>query len=142
MRRLNCIVVFDQDKNNVLFCKRMKEPYKDLYNFPGGKVESGENSLSAAYRELEEETGIGEDKIRLHHFMDLTYYEQEFILEMYVGGLIDTVELIEEINPLKWLPLTENFADETKYAGEKNIAHIINVALKYPLEKKKPQPMR
>lgn len=51
----NCIVVFDKDKEKVLFCKRKKEPFKGLYNFVGGKVESGETSDAAAYRELQEE---------------------------------------------------------------------------------------
>lgn len=52
----NCIVVFNKDKSKVLFCKRVKEPFKGKYNFVGGKVENGEHSLHAAYRELEEET--------------------------------------------------------------------------------------
>ena len=34
-RHLNCIVVFNKDKDKVLFCKRMKEPYKGMYNFVG-----------------------------------------------------------------------------------------------------------
>ena len=45
------------------------------------------------------------------------------------------MDLVEEVNPLIWLPITENFADAQKYAGEQNIAHIVNVALKYPLQK-------
>lgn len=48
----NCIVVFDKDKTKTLFCKRMKEPFKGTLNFVGGKVEPGESSEDAAYREL------------------------------------------------------------------------------------------
>lgn len=59
----NCIVVFDQDKNHVLFCKRVKDPFQGLYNFVGGKIEPGENGYDAAYRELEEETGIARQDI-------------------------------------------------------------------------------
>ena len=39
----------------------------------------------------------------------------------------------EETDPLLWLPLTEDFADRDRFAGGQNIAHIINVALKYPI---------
>lgn len=92
MKHMNCIVVFNREKDQVLFCKRAKDPYRGLYNFTGGKVEPG-----------------------------------------YVGQLQRKVALIQENNELEWLPLTENFADSGKYAGDQNIAHIVNVALKYPL---------
>ena len=133
---MNCIVVFSKDKDSVLFCKRKKEPYAGLLNFVGGKVEKGEPSEEAAYRELFEETGIGRKQIRLYRLMDITYYHQKFVLEMYVGKLEEDVNLCEEKNPLLWLPLTEDFADPDRFAGEQNIAHIINVALKYPIPEK------
>ena len=135
-RYMNCIVVFNRGKDAVLFCKRKKEPYAGLLNFVGGKVEKGEPSEEAAYRELFEETGIERKQIRLYRLMDITYYHQKFVLEMYVGKLEEDVNLCEEKNPLLWLPLTENFADPDRFAGEQNIVHIINVALKYPIPEK------
>ncbi len=130
---MNCIVVFNPEKDAVLFCRRKKDPYKGTLNFVGGKVEAGESSDHAAYRELQEETGISKDQIRLYRLMDITYYYQEFVLEMYVGKLAEETELREEKNPLLWLPLTEDFTDRDRFAGEQNIAHIINVAGKYPV---------
>ena len=132
----NCIVIFNKTRDAVLFCKRMKEPYKGLYNFVGGKVEPGEDSEDAAYRELEEETGITRRPIQIYRLMDIRYYYQEFDLELYVGQLEEDVVLREETNPLIWLSLDENFTDKNKFAGEQNIAHIINVALKYPIPKR------
>ena len=126
---MNCIVVFNKDKDKVLFCKRKKEPFKDRLNFVGGKVEPGETSEDAAYRELQEETGITRRQIRLFRLMDLTYYYQDFILEIYVGRLNKDVVLKEETNPLLWLPLDEDYTDRERFAGEQNIAHIINIAL-------------
>ena len=133
---MNCIVVFSKDKDFVLFCKRKKEPYSGLLNFVGGKVEKGEPSEEAAYRELFEETGIGRKQICLYRLMDITYYHQRFVLEMYVGKLEEDVSLYEEKNPLLWIPLAEDFTDPDRFAGEQNIAHIINVALKYPIPEK------
>ena len=75
-RHSNCIVVFDKDKEKLLFCKRAKNPYKGLLNFVGGKVEPEENSENAAYRELFEETGISRRDIKLHRLMDMTYYQK------------------------------------------------------------------
>ena len=133
---MNCIVVFNKDKDYVLFCKRKKKPYAGLLNFVGGKVEAGETSEDAAYRELFEETGIGRKQVCLYRLMDITYYHQQFVLEIYVGKLEENVTLCEEKNPLLWMPLTENFSDPVRFAGEQNIAHIINVALKYPIPEK------
>lgn len=132
-RHSNCIVVFNKDKDAILFCKRKKDPYKGFYNFVGGKLESEETSEAAAYRELQEETGISRKDIRLYRLMDLTYYHLGFVLEIYVGVLEHEMELREEVNPLEWLSLNENFTDKDRFAGEQNIAHIINVALQYPI---------
>jgi 8-oxo-dGTP diphosphatase len=54
-------------------CRRKKNPYKDLLNFVGGKIEPGEDHMDAAYRELWEETAIRKSDIRLTHVMDLSY---------------------------------------------------------------------
>ena len=135
---MNCIVVFNRAKDSILFCKRKADPFKGRLNFVGGKVEPGETAIDAAYRELQEETGITKQQIRLYRFMDLTYYYQAFVLEMYLGVLEEDVELREEKNPLLWLPLTEDYTDRERFAGEQNIAHIINVALMYPIPQSDP----
>lgn len=132
-RIYNCIIVFNKTKDAALFCKRQKDPYKGLYNFVGGKMEHGEDSTTAAYRELYEETGITRRQIRLYRLMDIRYYYQDFELELYVGKLDEDVPLKEEANPLLWLSLTEDFTDKERFAGEQNIAHIMNVAKLYPI---------
>ena len=87
MKGLNIIAVFNKDFTHVLMCYRRKEPYKGKYNFVGGKIKDGENSLSAAYRELREETGITSADVTLKHFIDFSYYHYGLKLEFYVGKL-------------------------------------------------------
>lgn len=106
-------------------CKRRKNPYKGLYNLVGGKIESGEDGLCAAYRELEEETGIYKDDIKLSHLMDFTYYLQSIKLEVYVGRLNKEVCVHGDENDLEWIEINENFFDISKFAGEGNIGHIM-----------------
>ena len=98
-------------------------------------MEPGETSEHAAYRELFEETGISRRDIKLHRLMDMTYYQQQFVLEMYVGILEYDVPLTEEVNSLEWINITDNFADANRYAGDKNIAHIVEVAKMFDLFK-------
>lgn len=125
MKKLNLIVVFDKKMDKALFCIRAKEPYKGMYNFVGGKVEEGEENDEAAYRELFEETGISSKYIKLDHFMDLNYFKYENNIQVYYGILEKNVKLVEEKNKLEWLTINDELLNIKKFAGNYNIAHII-----------------
>lgn len=125
MQGFNVVAVFSPDRLTMLMCERVKEPYKGLYNFVGGKIERGEDGLSAAYRELYEETGIDKTDIKLVHLMDFSYPLDGCYVEVYVGGLNREIDVKGEENPLFWTTLDKNFYDMTVYAGEGNIGHIM-----------------
>lgn len=131
MQGYNCIMVFNKDCSKLLFCKRTRDPYKGLYNLVGGKIEKGEDGFDAAYRELQEETGLGPSQIELRHMMDFTYYNQNCYVEVYAGILNSDAVLIEEEHPLVWLDLNENFFDCSKFAGEGNIGHMVEQARQF-----------
>ena len=137
MQGLNVIWVFNPTTDKVLMCIRRKEPYKGLYNLVGGKIENGEDSLTAAYRELHEETGITANDITpLVHLMDFIYYSHGnnsiFLadtcrVEVYFGKMIAGIEVSGDENELVWLNVSENFFDMGRFAGEGNIGHIYEV---------------
>lgn len=125
MKKYNVIVVFNKDLTKTLMCKRTKEPYKNMYNLVGGKIEKENDGLSEAYRELYEETNISKEDITLEYFMNIEYVVFNKILEVYYGILNKEVNLVEEVNKLEWVNINDNFFDMKKYAGEGNIGHII-----------------
>lgn len=125
MKKLNLIVIFNASLDKVLFCIRAKEPYKGLYNFVGGKVEENESNDDVAYRELFEETGISNKDVELDHFMDLNYFKYQNNLQVYYGILNHEVNLIEEKNKLEWLTINDEMLNNSKFAGNYNIPHII-----------------
>lgn len=125
MKKYNVIVVFNKDLTKALMCKRTKEPYKNMYNLVGGKIEKENDGLSEAYRELYEETNISKSDVTLEYFMNIEYVVFNKILEVYYGILNKKVNLIEEVNKLEWVSINDNFFDMKKYAGEGNIGHII-----------------
>ena len=61
---------------------------------------------------------MSDTQLRLFRLMDITYNHQKFVLVMYVSKLEGDVNLCEEKNPLLWMPLTEDFADSVRLAGE------------------------
>ena len=125
MKKLNIILVYNKKEDKILMCKREKEPYKGKFNLVGGKVEKDEDEIHAAYRELEEETGITKDDIKLTHLMNFQYEISDMELELYVGKLNKDVNLVEEVNKLFWFNKNENFFDVEKFAGEGNIGHMV-----------------
>lgn len=127
MDNFNCIIILNKERNRLLFCKRMNDPYKGLFNFVGGKIEKGEDSLHAAYRELYEETGITDKDITLYPFMDYVWHFQQIRMEVYVGVLKNEVKLCNEKHPLCWLDMSQDFFDMTVFAGEGNIGHMIEI---------------
>ena len=125
MKKLNVIIVYDKNEENILMCKRSKEPYKGLFNLVGGKVEEKENEIDAAYRELEEETGIKSSDIKLTHIMNMQYKLKDMELEIFAGQLNKNVHVIDEVNKLYWIDKNANFFDLKKFAGEGNIGHML-----------------
>ena len=125
MKKLNVILVYNKEEEKILMCKREKEPYKGKFNLVGGKVEQGEKELDAAYRELQEETGITKQDINLQHLMNFQYEMSDMELELYVGKLNKEKEVIEKINKLYWFDKNEDFFNVEKFAGEGNIGHMV-----------------
>ncbi len=127
MKNYNCIIILNRAKDRILFCKRMNDPYLGLFNFVGGKIEVGEDSLEAAYRELYEETGIRPEDTKLLPFMDYIWHIQQLHMEVYVGVLNREVILRQEKHPLHWLDFKHNFFDMDRFAGEGNIGHMVEI---------------
>ena len=117
MRKVNIILVFNKEEDKILMCKRKKDPFKGKLNFVGGKVEPNEDELHAAYRELEEETGITKDDITLTNLMNFEYKISGTELEAYAGKLNKDVRLKEELNSLYWISKDEDFNNLNKFAG-------------------------
>lgn len=54
----------EEEKLKALLIRRGKEPFRDKWAFPGGFVEMDESCDAAAQRELQEETGISDIKLK------------------------------------------------------------------------------
>lgn len=120
-------MVLNKEETHMLMCYRLKDPYKGLYNLPGGKIDNGEDHLESAYRELYEETGISKGDVTLIQYIDFVWHPANMSMDVTFGVLNKEVELVEEIHPLHWISLDENFFNMSKFAGEGNIGHMVEI---------------
>lgn len=125
--KYNLVIVLHAKDDKVLMCYRSKDPYKGKYNFIGGKVDQGESYLESSYRELFEETGISKKDIILRPFIDYRWHPANMEMKVFIGKLYKEIKLVEEVHQLHWIDMTENFYDESRFAGEGNIGHMINI---------------
>jgi 8-oxo-dGTP diphosphatase len=99
-------VILAQDKNNnpiVFATQRGSGQYKDFWEFPGGKVEPGEEAPDALVREIEEEL---ETKVQIQNFLDTIEYDYpEFHLSMdcFVCSLLEGDLVLKEHEDARWL---------------------------------------
>lgn len=61
------VFTYQQEDLQVLLIKRKSDPFKGKWALPGGFVEDDESLEIAAYRELEEETGIRAEELTQFH---------------------------------------------------------------------------
>lgn len=62
---VDVVIVAPGDRGKVVLVKRANEPFAGSWALPGGFVEIGESVESAAVREVEEETGLKVEILRL-----------------------------------------------------------------------------
>ncbi len=92
MKRVVAALILDHDR--ILACQRTRHQTRPLkWEFPGGKIEEGEQPRDALRRELEEELGIeaeiGDEVARIQHeypsggAVELRFFE----VRGYQGGI-------------------------------------------------------
>ena len=121
------VIVRHADGDYLLMLRDPSKPsYPGVYEpGAGGAALKGESPAQCIRRELFEETGISWNQITIHHLMDFSYPLDDCWVEVYVGRLHETVEVVGDENDLYWSDLNHNFFDSKQYAGEGNLGHIL-----------------
>tara|TARA_B100001113_G_scaffold291210_1_gene247611 strand:+ start:218 stop:613 length:396 start_codon:yes stop_codon:yes gene_type:complete len=100
-------IFINQDKSILLAQRSAEKSFPSQWEFPGGKIEEGENSESALRRELFEELNIEVDKMKL---FDSVIHEYElfraniefFLVKEWSGNLLN-----KEGQNLQWKKLND-----------------------------------
>ena len=115
MKTINVVAAVIRDEDKVLATARGYGEYKGWWEFPGGKIESGETSKEALIREIQEELDI---HIEIDEYITTVEYDYpQFHLSMqcyFCNRLSGNLTLKEaessrwlskeQLNSVKWLP--------------------------------------
>ena len=121
-------ILFNQDMTQVLMCKNLK---MKMVNFIGGVIKPLEDFMDASYRELEEETGITRDDVKLNFLQTETHVlADNNVASLYItyGVLNKDIDVVTEKNPLIWV---NDFSMMHKWGLDGDCAVYINRALRF-----------
>lgn len=77
-------IIWNQAANAILLSKRLKNQHQGgLWEFPGGKIESGETAEQALQRELMEELTISVENIHFFHQEKHNYPDKTVAIQFY-----------------------------------------------------------
>lgn len=101
-------IIFNRDQTEVLLALRKPEQHQgDRWEFPGGKVDSGETYHQALVRELDEEIGISVKQCRARAVVEHTYSDKRVRLHFWDVTDFDGEPDGCEGQLLKWVALSE-----------------------------------
>jgi 8-oxo-dGTP diphosphatase len=104
------IIVFRNNKTEILLIERGNEPFKNMWAFPGGHVEINETFEECAYRELKEETNITDISLKQIEITDTINRDprSRVISVAFVGELKNNKNVIiagDDAKNTQWFPL-------------------------------------
>lgn len=114
-------LAFVERGGRYLVLKRAQEPYRGLWDLPGGFIEAGETPVEAVKREIYEETGLSVDAPTILGAYSSRYGERgkwtvdvAFFCQAPVGDL----QLSDESSGAAWVTLEE--MPTLAFAGERS----------------------
>ena len=116
IRIINAVCAIIINNGTIFACQRGYGEWKDWWEFPGGKIESGETPEDALVREIREELSIDIYINRFLSTVDYDYPDFHLTMHCYICQLKDDLQphLLEheaarwlgrsELEEVKWLP--------------------------------------
>ena len=98
-------VILDGDGHILIARRSLDKDMGGLWEFPGGKVESGENTTDALCRELEEELGIRPLSWQPLICIEHDYPEKTVVLDVWIVNSFSGEAYGREGQPVQWVEL-------------------------------------
>lgn len=128
-KTIKVVAAIIRDGNQIFATQRGYGAYKDWWEFPGGKIESGETPEEALIREIREELTATISVDQFLVTVECDYPEFHLSMDCFwcslVGGNLKLLEHeaarwlpLSDLRQVKWLPADVLVIDEIEKAGE------------------------
>ncbi len=105
-KRIEVVAAVIRDGNRILATQRGYGPFKDMWEFPGGKMESGETEEIALVREIKEEMGAMVSVDRHIKTVEYDYPDFHLVLHCYLCRVVSGDLILKEHEAAKWLDVS------------------------------------
>ena len=103
MKSIRVVAAIIKDKDKILATKRSYGEFKGGWEFPGGKIESGETPQDALKREIMEEL---ETEIKVGKLIDIIEYDYptfHLYMECFLCEIVEGNLVLREHEDARWL---------------------------------------
>lgn len=107
------VAIILNEKNELLVCRRAKNPAKGKLDLPGGFIDMYETGEEGVKREVTEETGLRVDRTEYMFSLPNTYLYSEFLVHtldiFYLCKVNDThsINAMDDVADTFWMSLDE-----------------------------------
>lgn len=118
-------IVLINNQDQLLLTKRLREPFKDWWDLPGGFVEQGETFEEAAKRELKEEVNANPQDLKyIGSFSDDYRYRGTIIpvvAAVFTAEISDntTIVVADDVSDYKFMKISEIEIDKIAFASQR-----------------------
>ena len=111
MKHIEVVAAVIKKDNTIFATQRGYGDYKDMWEFPGGKMEAGESPEAALKREIQEELETEIEVGRLIKTVDTDYPTFHITMHVFWAEVVSGDLTLLEHEAAKWLPIDEKLRD-------------------------------
>ena len=111
MKHIEVVAAVIKKDNTIFATQRGYGDYKDMWEFPGGKMEAGESPEDALKREIQEELETEIKVGKLIKTVDTDYPTFHITMHVFWAEVVSGELTLLEHEAAKWLPIDDKLRD-------------------------------